>query len=258
MGNLSPDAWPTLKAAQPREAGQARAGQTGACDSQPGETKACRAQAGSPFARLQLFRNPFGELTRQERADLAIVDLDDCLKWLQRDRAALQILGPCGHGKTTHLLALERGLVGSAYVYFPEDGQQPALPAARPLLVDEGQRLGWRRCREMLRGRGPLVIGTHVDLSAKLRRAGFLVRSLDLAKPLDARRLQSILNRRIAASAVDNPSPSAEAVESHYLQRAEVVALQGQFGSNIRLIEHHLYEAFQRFAEKGEPWRPAS
>jgi hypothetical protein len=30
----------------------------------------------------------------------------------------------------------------------------------------------------------------------------------------------------------------------------DVVALQQQFGSNIRRIEHYLYEVFQRLAEK--------
>ena len=252
MGNLTPDA--SLQAAPRRP--------------RRGNRTVMIRQAGSPYARLQLFRNPFGELTRAERADLAIVDVEECLGWLQDDRAVLQIIGPCGHGKTTHLLAIERRMIErrmieswmaeSAYIYCPEDGQQPTLPSARPLLVDEAQRLGWRRRGELLRGGGPLVVSTHVDLSRKLVRAGFRLRTLDLAEPVDAERLQSLLNRRIAASALIAESASSAAAESHYLQLAEVVALQRQFGSNIRLIEHHLYEVFQRFAEKGEPWRPAS
>ena len=160
-----------------------------------GNRTALSGQPGSPYARLQLFRNPFGELTRVERADLAIVDVDESLEWLQDTRSAPQIIGPCGHGKTTHLLAIERRMLERcmimpwmaerAYVYCPEDGQQPTLPSARPLLVDEAQRLGWRRRGALLRGGGPLVVSTHVDLSRKLIRAGFRLRTLDLTVPID-------------------------------------------------------------------------
>lgn len=216
----------------------------------------------SPFARLRLYRNPFGELTRAERAELAMIQIDECIHWLENERAALQVIGPCGHGKTTHLLAIERALPASAYVYFPEDGTQPPLPATRPLLVDEAQRVGWRRKRQLLAGPGPLVIGTHVDLAPSLRRAGFLVQTLDLAKPQRPAQLQGILNARIAASSVESNSAGDVAAttfpDALYLQLEQVVALQERFGSNIRLIEHHLYEAFQRFAEKGEPWLPAN
>ncbi|MGN6135771.1 MAG: hypothetical protein ACTHOU_14885 [Aureliella sp.] len=212
----------------------------------------------SPFASLRLYRNPFGELTRAERAELAQIDLGDCLSRLTHERSVLQIIGPCGHGKTTHLLAIERALPQSAYVYFPEDGFQPPLPKTRPLLVDEAQRLGWRRRRELLAGPGPLVISTHVDLERKLRRAGFEVWTLDLARPKSPSQILKILNARIAASGVQTETGKAAPPESLFLKIEQVVALQQRFGSNIRLIEHHLYEAFQRTAGKGEPWLPAS
>ncbi len=81
----------------------------------------------SPFARFHLYRNPFGELTRQERAELAVVDLQPLVQWLNaptRKGQVLQFVGPCGHGKSTHLLALgrelERTLGDCPYVYFPK------------------------------------------------------------------------------------------------------------------------------------------
>lgn len=236
----------------------------------------------SPYARFQLFRNPFGELTSGERAQLAVIDLDLCLAQLQHSRAVLQVLGPCGHGKTTHLLAIQQATGDGAddrdnYVYFPEDGAQPILPEARPLFVDEAQRLSRRRRRQLLSGEGPLILGTHVDLAAPLRRAKFIVHTLDLSKPLDATTLQELLNRRILASRIssgslsrtwehasERPSSKSSCMSSAAtyhplcLTLAQVVALQGRFGSNIRRIEHYLYDAFQCFAEKGGPWLPVN
>ena len=220
--------------------------------------------AVSPFARHQLFRNPFGELTRAERAEIALVEVEPLIARVQRADQVLQIIGPCGHGKTTHLLAIERALPQSGYVYFPEDLAQPPLPTVRPLLVDEAQRMGWRRLRELAPGSGPLAISTHVDLAKRFRRQGFEVHTLDLAVPIAASRLQVMLNGRITAAAVGldaafgaEPGAGVDAEVRHlFLSHGQVVALQQRFGSNIRRIEHHLYEVFQRFAEKGEPWPP--
>lgn len=211
---------------------------------------------------------------------------------LRHAKSALQVLGPCGHGKTTHLLALQRALKQlhaarasdrstcntdthylDNYVYFPEDGTQPCLPTVRPLLVDEAQRLSWKRRRELLAGDGPLILGTHVDLSGTLRKAGFMVHTLDVSKPLGPERLQQIFNRRILASRtgaagslpteideIDSDNSKSKSMDYHplCLTLAQVVALQRQFGSDIRRIEHYLYDAFQRFAEKGGPWLPVS
>lgn len=215
--------------------------------------------SGSPYARLGLWRNPFGELSRAERAELALIDVEACLAKLATPHSALQILGPCGHGKTTHLLAIERAAAGCGYVYFPEDGAQPPLPCGRPLLVDEAQRLGWRRRRQLLCGSGPLVLGTHVDMSSALGRAGFEVFTIDVSIPQTPAQLQRMLNRRIEVSRLQSNCARAGEASAHplCLTLDDAVALQQQLGSNIRRIEHHLYEVFQRLAEKGELWRPA-
>lgn len=201
---------------------------------------------------MGLLRNPFGELTRVERAELALIDVEACLERLAHDRSALQIIGPCGHGKTTHLLAIERAVAGCGYVYFPEDGAQPPLPCGRPLLVDEAQRLGWRRRRQLLRSSGPLVLGTHVDMSVALGRAGFEVFTIDVAIPKSPAELQRIFNRRIEASRLASGLGVTGDAQPHplCLTLDDVVALQQQFGSNIRRIEHYLYEVFQRWVEK--------
>ncbi len=233
----------------------------------------------SPFARFHLFRNPFGELSRSERAQLAVLDVQAAVRWLDKPKAAIHIVGPCGHGKTTHLLA-----IGSAwarrmreqspdgddvevpYVYFPCDGSQPALPRQRLALIDECQRMNRKRLRQMLSGNGPLAISTHDDICDQLERAGFEVLNIDVSIPASTDVLREILNRRVLASRVIDGQVKAsfndEDMRAGYhplcLSVDQVLALQQRFGSNIRTIEHYLYEAFQRFAEKGEPWLPAS
>lgn len=197
-----------------------------------------------------------------ERAELAVVDVERYLQWLEHSlRAALQVIGPSGHGKSTHLRALQAAWFARqpsaasgelpALVYFPEEGDQPALPRSRPLFVDEAQRMRWWRRRQLLGGSGPLVLGTHRDMTRQLQSAGFQVLTVDLDQPMPPARLQEVLNRRIAASSVEPMGPN---IHDHalFLTIQQVVALQDRFGSNIRRIEDYLYEQFQAYALKRE------
>lgn len=201
----------------------------------------------SPYARLNLRRNPFGELTRHERAELAVVEVDRWLAELDRERTALQFLGPCGHGKTTHLLALGRRLPEAVYVYLPEDGPQPRIPHSRPLLLDEAQRLSrWQR-RRVFTQYGPLIIASHEDHTQELARAGYRVITEHVAKSSDPQRLQQLLNRRIEASSVGRgPLP--------WIDLARAAELHRHFGADIRQIERVLYDEFQRRFQEHVPW----
>ncbi len=206
----------------------------------------------SPYSIFNLHRNPFGELTRAERAELAVVEeLDECVQSLADERAAIQFVGDCGFGKTTHLLALERRLSSAKYVYYPEAGPRPALPCERPLLVDEADRMGWRQHLRLLRGGGPIVIGTHVDYSWRLRRAGFRVMTVNVEHPKTPAAIAVILNRRIEASRLVQglPIPVVEECFAEQLIR--------KFDSNLRSIERFLYERFQLSISEKTPWPPA-
>jgi hypothetical protein len=220
----------------------------------------------SPYHCLNLWRNPFGEMTREERADLAIVELEDWVNFLANDRSALQFIGPCGHGKTTHLLAIERSLIqmGQAsliaktpiqsipkFVFFPEDGPRPMVDAHRPMIIDEAQRMSWRQARSVFRRGGPLVLSTHVDLAKQMVRAGLNVQTVDFTAAASASRLVRILNRRIQASRL-----SDEAIP--VITETDAVRLQHQFGGDIRAIEHCLYAQFQRCASEQTAWPPAT
>ena len=206
----------------------------------------------SPYSTYNLWRNPFGELTRAERAELAVVEgLDEWIQALNDERTAIQFVGDCGFGKTTHLLAIEKRLLGAAYVYYPETGPRPALPRERPVLVDEADRMGWRQHVRLLRGGGPIVIGTHVDYSWRLKLAGFHVLNVSMEIPKEASLLAKILNRRIEASRLTEGLPVPR-VEEEFAQQ-----LSQRFDSNLRRIEHFLYERFQLSISEQTPWPPA-
>jgi hypothetical protein len=206
----------------------------------------------SPYSVYNLNRNPFGELTRAERAELAVVDeMDAWLGALTDSRTAIQFFGDCGFGKTTHLLALEKRLTGAAYVYYPETGSRPALPRERPVLVDEANRMGWRQHWRMLRGAGPIVIGTHVDYSWRLQRAGFHVLKVNVERPKEPALLARILNRRVEASRMVEGLP-VPLIDEEFAEQ-----LLKQLGSNLRRIEHYLYERFQLCISEQSSWPPA-
>lgn len=206
----------------------------------------------SPYSTYNLRRNPFGELTREERAELAVIDgLEEWILALDNQRTAIQFVGDCGFGKTTHLLAIEKRLSNAVYVHYPETGPRPALPCVRPVLVDEADRMGWREHIRLLRGSGPIVIGTHVDYSWRLRLAGFQVLTVNLEIAKQPSLLAKMLNRRIEASRLLEALPIPQIDEQFAAQ------LLLRFDSNVRRIEHYLYERFQLSISEQTPWPPA-
>ncbi|MEO1526014.1 MAG: hypothetical protein AAFX06_11300 [Planctomycetota bacterium] len=197
-----------------------------------------------------LCRNPFGELTRQERAELAIVDLEPVLSHLtdaNRDRwlprRAYQFIGECGRGKTTHMLTLHQRFEDSVYVYLPEDEPCPAIPLGSPLLIDEAQRLPRRVLRRVAESGSTLILGTHRDLSRPLRRHDYEVVTHRIGLTLSPAKLATMLNRRIAASRRDPDAP----VPSLSLEVAG--ELTRRFGTDIRGIESYLYDIVQSQVE---------
>lgn len=229
----------------------------------------------SPYAFLGFKRNPFGELSPAERGDLAVVDLREILRHLKDSRPFIQIIGNCGRGKTTHLLALKSALPGAVLLAFPENGPRPSLPpvscppASRPsgdqssgdqshgipaLLIDEAQRVSFRQMRTLLRYRVPLVVATHEDMSDRFRQSGFSVLSIDLDYPKTPVELARILNRRIAASRLSLSAPSQTTVPTLGLSYAE--KLIQRFGSDVRGMEHFLYQDLQDCVTEGKLWLP--
>lgn len=197
-----------------------------------------RAGSWLPWAWCNLRRNPFGELTRQERVELAVVDVDSIAGRLGNARSAVQLIGECGRGKTTRMLVLEQAIANATYVYLPEDQPCPAIPEGNPLLIDEAQRLP-RRVRGRVFASGlPLVLATHRDLFRSLQRAGYQVHTELIGLANDASMICEFLNRRIKASRLERgPVPR--------LSHSDASVLAERFGTDLRGIEGYLYERVQ-------------
>ena len=148
------------------------------------------------------------------------------------------MIGDCGRGKTTRMLTLAARLPDSGYVYLPEDGPCPAIPNSRPLLIDEAQRLPRRVRNLVFRQKLPLILATHDDLGRPLRHFGYSVRTIRIGCENTPELVCRMLNRRIEASRL-----AAGSIPQILLH--EVEYLTKRFGSNVRAMEHFLYEQVQ-------------
>ena len=195
-----------------------------------------------PFAHLNLRRNPFGELTAEERTNLALVDISEALTHLDDLRSAVQIIGEKGYGKTTHLLALARQFSEHAYVHIPE-GQRVRIPAdGEPLLIDEAQRLTLPQRWQVFRSDRRLILGTHRDFTNAMRTEGRSILTLSADRFTDAPHVCTIFNARIeAVRRADGPTPS--------VTPKTAALLFAKFGSDLRSIEHALYHIFQQLKD---------
>lgn len=194
-----------------------------------------------PYEHLNLRHNPFGEMDGNQRASLAVVDIEEIVSQLRSPRFAVQFLGGCGRGKTTHLLAIRASFGGGAYMHIAE-GQPirtlPEAPEGVPIFIDELQRLPRRLRRKLLGGDNPLALGTHKDFGRALARAGYEVLTVRPAELLSAARIKSIFERRIEhARRFGGALP---------VLRGDTIAdLLRRYGSNVRGMEHEMYERFQ-------------
>jgi hypothetical protein len=176
------------------------------------------------YAHLNLRRNPFGELAPREAARLAVVDLERATALL-RAGSVVQLVAPPGHGKTTHLLAL----------------QWEASLRGELRCVDEIERLAPAARLGLWRAPGALAVATHADLSPEIRRAGRSVGTLPVGR-LTRERLTEMIERRIEAAR------RAPGIVPR-VPPATVASLLRGHGDDVRAIFAALYEAFQDLPE---------
>lgn len=220
----------------------------------------------SPWARLGLRRNPFGEPPPEDAGALIVApEVEGLAEHLRRAGSAVQVLGQEGRGKTARLRALGLRFPAAPYAYLPEDGPLPELPRvgkAKPsvpaLLLDEAQRLPRRRRRRLFRTlaeRGAtLGLASHQDLRRELEDAGLGVETT-VAAGLDPERLLAIVERRLEWARLeraDRPPPRPSHAQAEELIR--------RFGDDLRGLLDHLYEVYQERLSTGgdERWPSAT
>ena len=190
-----------------------------------------------PYSQLNLTRNPFGELSTDERIRVACLRSEEMMDFLKQPKSCLQFLGEKGRGKTTHLLFLRRKLKAGSYVHY-EEHEKTTVPDDTILILDEFQRLGRTKRRQAYRKANTLLLGTHQDYSHEIQRAGFKVKTIHVPIRLTATWLCEIAQKRIEEfRRNDGRIP--------HLRIQEAEALLSDYGSNLRSIFSHLYDCIQ-------------
>lgn len=213
-------------------------------ESEASDLKVCTSRPSLPYSHLNLRHNPFGELTESERVHLAVVCIDDVVALLRNSRQVVQYVGEKGHGKTTHLLKIQATFPQCGYVHIPEGERRP-VPAGEPVLIDEAQRLTWRQRKQLFREDRALVLGTHQNFEAELKKAGRQVTTITACNQTSLNRLQQIVIDRIEfARRASGPVPT---VHRRTLKRL----LQSQ-GGDIRSMLQILYDALQKMTDPEE------
>lgn len=190
-----------------------------------------------PFAHLNLTRNPFGELTPEETVQVALLEVEPTLVSADSPKSCVQFIGEKGRGKTTHLLSLYHGLPEAIYVHY-EENSRPQVPHGHTLVLDEFQRLSWRKRNQAYRRARILILGTHVNFATEIQKAGFSLETIEVSLNLAPDRLQQISRTRIDFfRRSDGQVP--------FLDHETAEMLVRKYGSNLRSIFHHLYSCLQ-------------
>lgn len=208
----------------------------------------------SGYATLGLSGNPFvAESEPGVAADL----------WISRDgvpppsrpgqRRLVQLIGPKGAGKTSHLLRW-RSLAPGPYHYVPLGPGRWRRPPVAPLVYwDEVDRLaGPVRAGSLAyaAARGATVVaGTHDDLAGIARACGLAVSTYRFTA-LTAAVVQEWAALRIAATALPGRTPSLE------LDDATARVICERAGASLRdaALELHVWAAER--AREAAPGRP--
>jgi hypothetical protein len=189
------------------------------------------------YAHLNLRWNPFGAISIEDTPQLAVVAVEAFVERLQRSGFALQFLGEPGRGKTTHLLALREYFPQAPYLHFLENAEIPEIPQAPLLFLDDTQNISASLRKRIFARQVSLVIGTQVDHSRELIKAGLQYYSVRL-EGNTIENIDLIIQRRIEwARRSPGPVPA--------VSRDEIARLIKAYNSDTRAILARLYEEFQ-------------
>lgn len=189
-----------------------------------------------PFVHLNLRINPFGELTQEERAGVAVVDLGELPALLLQERQAIQFVADHGRGKSTHLIKLHQFFKNYPYTQI-HCGDKPEVTKNAIHFVDSVENLSKFRRRCLYKKADSIAITTHRDLTRELSTAGFKVHTVHVSL-LDDSALQKVFSSRIEfARRGEGDVPT--------ISLASISSLKEIFHDDIRAMESHLYAVFQ-------------
>jgi hypothetical protein len=201
-----------------------------------------------PFARLGLSTNPFRRLTDDEWADIAVIPQPIEVAFDRGDN--LLILGARGRGKSTTLRHLIRRIEWqgkqAAYERLP-DGTgcyQTDIDTLDAFALDEAQRLSlrnWIPLLQRVRNGMRLMMGSHRHDKWLFQLAGIPISVFYLHKLSNHEHLASVLQRRIEYF-------STGETQIHFAPSA-IAYLWRHYRDNLRAIEAHLYDVFQKLEQ---------
>lgn len=156
-------------------------------------------------------------------------------------RTLVQVIGPSGWGKTSHVGHWRR-ITPGPYHYVPRRpyaARWVAPPIGDLVYGDEIDRmprpLRRRWLRQLARIGATVVIGTHADLSSVAARAGLDVVTHRLG-PIDRPTLDAIIAARLASAAVSDRSPTFAFADE------ELALIHAKSRGSVRAAEVYCHE----------------
>lgn len=158
-----------------------------------------------PYLALGLHRNPFVAEHAPGVPDALWVDRGLPAAPAPSGGLFVQVIGPCGAGKTSLLLHWRQERAGPYHYVPPGPGRWRPPPIGSIVYWDELDRMPeplrvvslWRAAHR----EATVIAGTHVDLAALARRCGFAVQTVAYP-PILPSLLRQWAERRIAAARV--------------------------------------------------------
>lgn len=184
--------------------------------------------SSDPYRTAGLARNPFVADPPEALSDEVWIDRG-VPPPLPNGRRFVQLLGPQGAGKTSHLLRFRSAAPGP-YFHVPPGLGRLRLPPVAPIAYwDEADRipgpvLAWA-LRQAARWSATIVAGTHRDLTSAAARSGLAVETHRLG-PLDVRSVSAFAARRIAAAACGPVSIELDPDDAAEIARAAGASLR--------------------------------
>lgn len=203
------------------------------------------------YKKLNLKKNPFGELTVAERKMLAVVDdakINEWMKLVNSPNHILQLVADHGRGKTTHLLKLHEQCSDIPYIKLiqPINMQWINTPT---YFVDSIENLSLPARLKLYKKYHSLVVTTHRNLSYEMKMMGKHVTSIDVSQ-MSLNHLYAMFAKRVdfVSGNEKYPVPSMQLLQN----------LQTHFGDDIRSMEGVLFELYFLLSRQQNSVKPSS